>query len=334
MESIQREEQKDYFAGMMQKIVSEWDPYVNNLKKSSLPLQPTKLSEVQSKKEDLSCDLDWIYSLDKQSPIAALILKLSRKLRYDCYFFLNYDEALGKTSAIRAERHAQCQAHVILAELEAIKQDNDDDDEDDVNAENEAIEAKHQEEDDEDSKDIDEADVLNACSQVTVKAANKRTKKRKCKAKKSPPSPRPMKLRKAMTMKILMRRKRIQDRVRILLDPARRPQCHLFPPGKQVNRVKLSLYRRTQSQLVSDQNRRLQKRRHLGTHGNNLQSRARRSRLSNTKADEASLGNNSALPSEGHCYDSFPSVEDTYYADIPQGDAVKVRWWLFHHHFI
>ena len=84
MKSIQREEQEDYFAGMMQKIVKDWDPYIKSLKKKSLPLQPHELSKVPSTKEDLCIDLDWIYSLDKESLIKALILKLSRKLRYDC----------------------------------------------------------------------------------------------------------------------------------------------------------------------------------------------------------------------------------------------------------
>ena len=46
MMSIQREEQHDYFAEMMQKIVSEWDPYINNLKNKKLPLQPYELAEV------------------------------------------------------------------------------------------------------------------------------------------------------------------------------------------------------------------------------------------------------------------------------------------------
>ena len=171
--STQREEQKDYFVEMMQKIVNEWDPYINNLKNKKLPLQPNELSEVQSKRQDLYDDLDWIYSLDKQSPIQALILKLSRKLRYDFFFFKHYDdEAYEKTSAIRAERHAQCQAHVILAELEAIDDHEDDDDgeEDalasDVNAEHDATEDEHLEEDFDDSKD--DADVLDASSQVKL----------------------------------------------------------------------------------------------------------------------------------------------------------------------
>ena len=53
MMSIQREEQHDYFAEMMQKIVSEWDPYINNLKNKKLPFQPYELAEVLSRRQDL-----------------------------------------------------------------------------------------------------------------------------------------------------------------------------------------------------------------------------------------------------------------------------------------
>ena len=341
MMSIQREEQHDYFAEMMQKIVSEWDPYINNLKNKKLPLQPNELAEVQSRRQDLCDDLDWIYCLDKESPIKALMLKLSRKLRYDFFFFKHYDdEAHDKTSAFMAERHAQCQTHVILAELEAIDDNNEDDDDEedalayDVNAEHNATDDEHLEEDFDDSKD-DEADVLDASSQAKVKAAKKRTKKRKLKPLKAPLSPRPMKLRKAMTMKILMRRKTVLNRVRNLLNPDGWPQCHLSPLRKRVNPAQQTQYKCTQHQPVSGQNRRLPSRRHLGNCGPNPQSRARSSRL-HTKADEASLGKNTTLLSEGQLYNlSFPNEEDTYYnADSLLGNAVKVCRWLFHHHFI
>ena len=53
--------------------------------------------------------------------------------------------------------------------------------------------------------------------------------------------------------------------------------------------------------------------------GSNLQSRARRSRLSNTKADKASLGNNTALSSKGQLYHSLPAMKfPYYYADFPR----------------
>ena len=148
MMSIQREEQYNFFVRMMQTIATEWDPYIETLKKN-LPLQPNELAEVQLRRQDLCDDLDWIYCLDKESPIKALILKLSRKLRYDFFYFKHYDdEAHNKTSALMAERHAQCQTHVILAELEAIDDHEDDDDEEedalayDVNAEHNATATK------------------------------------------------------------------------------------------------------------------------------------------------------------------------------------------------
>ena len=34
------EEQAELFSKMMHTIVQEWDPYINNLKKKSLPLHP------------------------------------------------------------------------------------------------------------------------------------------------------------------------------------------------------------------------------------------------------------------------------------------------------
>ena len=76
------EEQAELFSDMMQTIVNEWDPYINNLKKS-LPLNPNELEEVQKAKNEMFTELDYIFCLDKSSPIIALILKLGRKLRYD-----------------------------------------------------------------------------------------------------------------------------------------------------------------------------------------------------------------------------------------------------------
>ena len=99
--------------------------------------------------------------------------------------------------------------------------------------------------------------------------------------------------------------------------------------------MKFGLYKCTQKQPVPGNNSRLTKRRHFGSHSFYRQSRASSSRL-NTKADEASLGKNTTLLSEGHTYNlSFPSVDDTYYiADSLLGNAVKVCRWIFHHHFI
>ena len=124
----------------------------------------------------------------------------------------------------------------------------------------------------------------------------------------------------------------IPNRVKNLLDPARRPQCHPFPVEGQ---VKSGLCQCTQPKPVSCQNSRLSKRRHLGSQSSYPQSRARSSRLY-TKADEASLGKNTTLLSEDQLYNlSFPNEEDTYYnTDSLLGNAVKVCRWLYHHHFI
>ena len=64
--------------------------------------------------------------------------------------------------------------------------------------------------------------------------------------------------------------------------------------------------------------------------GPNLQSRARSSRPSITKAGKSGLDQFNALSSEG--LDSFPTVEEPYITESPLGNAVKV--WLYHHHFI
>ena len=65
----------------MQMIVNKWDPYINNLKKKSLPLHPNELMEVKKAKNDQHSELDYIFCLNKSSPIAALTLKLLKKMR-------------------------------------------------------------------------------------------------------------------------------------------------------------------------------------------------------------------------------------------------------------
>ena len=96
------------------------------------------------------------------------------------------------------------------------------------------------------------------------------------------------------------------------------------------------LYKSTQQQPVSGQNRRLTKHRHrhLSSCGSKLQSRARGFRPSVTEADEADLGNSKthALSSQDEGYSYIPYKEDSYKTKSPQGNAVKV--WLFHNHFL
>ena len=52
------EEQAELFSDMMQTIVDEWDPYINNLKKKSLPLHPDELKEVQKAKSEMYTEID------------------------------------------------------------------------------------------------------------------------------------------------------------------------------------------------------------------------------------------------------------------------------------
>ena len=142
------------------------------------------------------------------------------------------------------------------------------------------------------------------------------------------PTPRPTKLTKATMMKILLRRKTVLNRVRNLLDPARRPQCHPFPVE---GRVKSGLHKCTQQQPVSGINRQLPRRRHLTPSGSHRQSTASSSRLSTTKTGEAVSGDTSILYNEDKLYNSAFSVKDKY-TKIPRADAVQV--WLFHDHYI
>ena len=105
--------------------------------------------------------------------------------------------------------------------------------------------------------------------------------------------------------------------------------CHPFPLK---GRMKPRLYKCTQRQPVPGYNRRLFRRRHLGSQSLYRQSRASSSRLKTNKAGEAVLVYPNALYNEGHIYNSFSSVEDPYIAESLQDNAVKV--WLYHHHFL
>ena len=114
----------------------------------------------------------------------------------------------------------------------------------------------------------------------------------------------------------------IQNRVRNLLDSARRLQCHPFHSMKLVS---YPVYKSTQNKQ-SPSSKCLLHRRHLSSLGSKRQSRARSSRPSiKTKADEADLGNRKthALSSQDEGYNYIPYEEDTYKTKSPQGDAVK-----------
>ena len=121
------EEQIKLFSDMMQMIANEWDPHINNLKKKSLPLQPNKLMEIKKAKKDAYSDLDDIYCLNRSSSIAALVVKISKKLRYSYNFFKFYDE----DHSILQERAEQFTTAIILAELEASKNQHPEEDDDD-----------------------------------------------------------------------------------------------------------------------------------------------------------------------------------------------------------
>ena len=310
----------------MQMIVNKWDPYINNLKKKSLPLHPNELMEVKKAKNDQHSELDYIFCLNKSSPIAALTLKLLKKMRYDYSFFKFYDEDHG----IQPERAEQFTTAIILADLEASKnqhpgEDNDDsEDEADLLdapyiADTEATNVKHHEED----ENVDE--FLNADIQAK-RPRRKRKKKHQgmCPLK---PTPRPTKLNKSLMMKILLRRKMIliPNRVRNLLDPAPRPQCHLFPARKQV-KLTIQPVPMYSSQPVPCGASSLLQVKHRSSRGSYRQSRSRQAGVNSQyshRVDKA-VSMPYALYTEDPGYNN---VKDNS-AKFPRANAVQV--WLHH----
>ena len=147
------------------------------------------------------------------------------------------------------------------------------------------------------------------------------------------PSPRIM--MKIQKMKLLMpmiiltrrmkmsRRRRIPNRVRNLLDPAPRPQCHTILARNRVKPTIQPLYRR---QLVPCGASSLLRVRNRSSGGSKLQSRVRQaevnSRSSNGTDEAVSVCH--ALYSEDPKYYVIPAVTDT---NIPQDNAVR---WLYH----
>ena len=325
------EEQAELFSTMMQTIVNEWDPYINSLKKKSLPLHPNELQEVQKAKNEMSRELDDIFCLDKSSSIAALIPKLGRKLLYNYNFFRYYERDHGIQHA-RAEQYTTA---IILAELEAI-------------------EKSHPEEDNEDSED--EADVLNAPSpaiadteatnvnvkhheedkndeflNADVQAQRPRRKRKKkhqgmCPLK---PTPRPAKLNKSLMKKILLRRKTIliPNRVRNLLDPAPWPQCHLFPARKQVKPTiqPEPLY---SSQPVPAGASSLLQVSHRSSSDSYRQSRVRQANVNS----RSSNGTDEAVSVPNILYVEDPKYNDSFHAvtDFYSAQDYAVRSWLHH----
>ena len=176
------------------------------------------------------------------------------------------------------------------------------------------VNVKHHEED----KNDDE--FLNA--DVQAKKPRRKRKKKKhqgmCPLK---PTPRLAKINKSLMMKILLRRKMIliPNQVRNLLDPAPRPQCHLFLARKQVKPTIQPLY---SSQPVPAGASSLLQVQHRSSSGSYRQSRVRQanvnSRSSNRTDEAVSVPN--VLYAKYH--DSFPAETDFYSA---QDNAV--RFW-------
>ena len=249
-------------------------------------------------------------------------------MRYDYNFFKFYDEDHG----IQPERAEQFTTAIILADLEASKnqhpgEDNDDsEDEADLLdapyiADTEATNVKHHEEDENDDE------FLNA--DVQAKKLRRKRKKKHQGMYPLKPTPRPAKLNKSLMMKILLRRKMIliPNRVRNLLDPAPRPQCHLFPARKQVKPTiqPEPLY---SSQPVPAGASSLLQVSHRSSSDSYRQSRVRQANVNS----RSSNGTDEAVSVPNILYVEDPKYNDSFHAvtDFYSAQDYAVRSWLHH----
>ena len=171
------------------------------------------------------------------------------------------------------------------------------------------VNVKHHEED-----NIDD-EFLNADVQAK-KPRRKRKKKHQvmCPLK---ATPRPAKLNKSLMKKILLRRKMIliPNRVRNLLDPAPRPQCHHFPARKLVKpTIQPAVY---SSKPVPGGASSLLQVRIRSSGGSIPQSRVRQAKVNSVSSngtDEAVSVPNILYTEDPIYHDSFPAKTDFYSA--------------------
>merc|ERR1719320_268654 len=273
----------------LRRKVSEWDLYIYKLKKSA-PVKDADLEDMWNKRLEAKKDIESIQNslpessttLSKRRPFKLMLRKLWNDYN-DIYE--NYTEE-GDSLENWLENHSDSKG------LETAQTSPDEQLPSPVIAKAEAIATK-----------------------------SKRKRKKKHQKHLLKLTPRPRKLNKATMMKILLRRRMIiPNRVKNLLDPARRPQCHPFPLKGRMKPV----YTCTPQQTTgSVHNRQLPSRHPQSMSGSYRQSTARSSRLNTNKAGEAVLVYPNALYNEGHYYNSFPNVEDPYIAESPKDIAVK-----------
>ena len=295
-----------WFTTLLHPKVIEWDLFINRLKKSAkVPVE--ELKEMWSRKRSIRKSLDTIYDLSRTyntalnmtqwRPLKSLSQKIERDADDINEIFIeadDSDESHSPSPNLAATSPEEQPPSQPIADTEATN-----------------VNVKHHEED----KNDDE--FLNA--DVQAKKPRRKRKKKKhqgmCPLK---PTPRPAKLNKSLMMKILLRRKMIliPNQVRNLLDPAPRPQCHLFPAWKQ---VKPNIQPAYSSQPVPEGASSLLIFRHRSSGRSNRQSRVRQAKVnsvSNHGTDEAV-----SVPITIYNH-SFPAEKDFYSA----GDNA-VRFW-------
>ena len=221
MSSVEEYNIDELFQTLLHPMVIEWDLFITRLKKST-PFPDSELKEMWSRNQDIRDEIHNVYVLIKPTivklstiaqwcPLKYLSKKLSRDIDEIYENFteeVDTNEAHSNSTNLAVTSHEEQSPSQAIADTEA------------------AAKVKH--------PDEDNSKFLDAGSQ-----AKKPRKKRKKEHQGMCPlksTPRPAKINKSLMMKILLRRKMIliPNRVRNLLDPAPRPQCHLFPARKQV----------------------------------------------------------------------------------------------------
>ena len=307
MSSVEEYNIDELFKTLLHPKVIKWDLLITRLKKSA-PVPDVKLKEMWSRYREIDEEIHSIYDLTRTSNMAhnfsqwRPLKSLSRMLMKDIDdIYENFTEADSDESHSPSQNHAAMSPEEqspfqLIADKES------------------AAKVKHQDED----KNHDE--FLHAVSQ-TKKPRKKRKKKHQsmCPLK---PTPRLAKINKSLMMKILLRRKMIliPNRVRNLLDPAPRPQCHLFPARKEVKPTIQPMYISQPGPAGASSLLRIH---HRSSSGSNRQSRVRQAAVnsaSNHGTDEAVSVPN-VLYTEGRIYyDSFIAKTDFSSA---QGNAVR-----------
>ena len=221
-----------WFTTLLHPKVTEWDLFIIRLKKSA-QVSITELQEMWSRKRSLRKSLDTIYNLTRTSnkahnltqwrPLTFLSQKLERDVDDINEIFIEtdplYESHSPSLNPVAAMSPAEQSTSQPIADNES------------------AANVKHPEEDERDDEFLD-------AGSPAKKPRRKRMKKKhqvKCPLKSTP---RPVKINKSLVMKILLRRKiiLIPNQVRNLLDPAPRPQCHLFLARKQVKETIQPMY--------------------------------------------------------------------------------------------